>query len=127
QARVIDVAANVGTTTSQLITIDATAATITGDLAINVNNGSSVVLTSTDFNAVDPDSAPNQLTFSVSASVHGHVAFVNAPGVSITNFTQADLAAGNVIFVHDGSATTEATFKVSVSDGAQSSAPTTIH
>ena len=63
----------------------------------------------------------------MSDPTHGYVAFVNAPGIAITNFTEADPASGNVIFVHDGSATTEATFKVSVSDGASSSGPTTIH
>ena len=126
QARILDTAGNIGTTASQAITIDTTAPTITGDLGITVNNGSSVVLTTADFHAVDLDNPASQLTFSVTNPTHGYVAFVSAPGAPITSFTEADLEAGSVIFVHDGSATTEATFKVSVSDGALTSAPTTI-
>ena len=100
---------------------------ITGDLGISVINGGSVVLTTTDFHAIDPDNATNQLTFTVSDATHGHVAFANAPGTAITNFTEANLEAGSVIFVHDGSPTANASFKVSVSDGLASSAPTTIY
>ena len=44
----------------------------------------------------------------------------------ITTFTEAQLEAGQVYFVHDGSATTEATFTVTVSDGIAISASATI-
>ena len=49
QARIVDTAGNVGTTASQAITIDTTAPSITGDLAITMNNASSVVLTRSGF------------------------------------------------------------------------------
>ena len=124
--RTIDTANNTTAGTGHSYTLDQTPPTITGDLGITVNNGSSVVLTTADFHAVDLDNPASQLTFSVTNPTHGYVAFVSAPGAPITSFTEADLEAGSVIFVHDGSATTEATFKVSVSDGALTSAPTTI-
>src|SRR5262249_46160230 len=127
QARIVDPAGNIGTTASQAITIDATAPSITGDLAITVNNGSSVVLTIADFHAVDSNSTAGHLTFTVSNPTNGYVAFAGALGTPITSFTEADLEAGLVAFVHDGSKTTEATFKISVSDGASMSAATTIH
>ena len=92
-----------------------------------MNNASSVVLTTADFHAVDANSTAGQLTFTVSNPTNGYVAFAATLGTPITSFTEADLEAGLVAFVHDGSKTTEATFKVSVSDGASSSAPTTIH
>ena len=57
------------------------------------------------------------LTFNVSNPTNGHVAFAANPGAAIPSFTESDLEAGNVIFVHDGTNTTQATFKVSVSDG----------
>ena len=85
------------------------------------------MLTTADFHAVDSNSTAGQLTFTVSNPTNGYVAFASALGTPITSFTEADLEAGLVAFVHDGSKTTEATFKVSVSDGASSSAPTTIH
>ena len=102
------------------------APTITGDLAISVINGGSVVLTKSDFQAVDPDNTASQVTFIVTNPTHGYVAFGNAPATAITSFTEADLEAGNVVFVHDGSATSEATFQVAASDGIRTSTPTTI-
>ena len=99
---------------------------ISGDLGISVNKSGMVVLTTTDFHAVDPNYTASQLTFTVSNPTHGHVSFAADPGIAITSFTEADLEAGHVLFVHDGSNTTQATFKVSVSDGITSSAATTI-
>ena len=99
---------------------------ISGDLGISVNLGSSVVLTTTDFQAVDPDNTVSQLTFTVSDQTYGHVAFASAPGTTISSFTEADLETGNVLFVQDGTATSPATFKVSVSDGIATSAAATI-
>ena len=127
QTRIVDTAGNIGTTASQAITIDSTVPSITGDLAITVNNDRSVVLTTADFHAVDSNSTAGQLTFTVSNPTNGYVAFAGALGTPINSFTEADLEAGLVAFVHDGSKTTEATFKVSVSDGASSSAAATIH
>ena len=101
-------------------------APISGDLGISVNKSGMVVLTAGDFHAVDPNSTTSQLTFTVSNPTHGYVAFAADPGIAITSFTEADLEAGHVLFVHDGSNTTQATFKVSVSDGVTSSAATTI-
>ena len=99
---------------------------ISGDLGISVNKSGTVVLTTTDFHVVDPNYTAGQLTFTVSNPTNGHVSFAANPGIAITSFTEADLEAGNVLFVHDGSNTTQATFKVSVSDGVTSSAVTTI-
>ena len=103
-------------------------APISGDLAVSVNNGGIIVLTPSDLHAVDPNSTTGQLTFTVSVPTHGYIAFAANPGIAITSFTEADLEAGHVLFVHDGSNTNtaQATFKVSVSDGITSSAATTI-
>ncbi|HET7805250.1 MAG TPA: cadherin-like domain-containing protein [Pseudolabrys sp.] len=101
-------------------------APISGDLGATVNKGGMVILTASDFHAVDPNAAASQLTFTVSGETRGHVAFAADPGTLIHTFTEADLEAGNVLFIHDGSDTTQATFKVSVSDGTVASAATTI-
>ena len=128
----VQVSDGLGGTTSRNIDVTVNGVndppTINGDLGISVDKGGSVVLTTADFYAVDPDNgtSANNLTFTVSNPTHGYVAFLAAPQIMITNFTEADLEAGNVIFVHDGSDTTQATFKVSVSDGSTSSAATTI-
>src|SRR4029079_5414946 len=57
---------------------------------------------------------------------HGYIAFTAHPETPITSFTEADLEAGDVLFVHDGSDTTQVTFQVSVFDGVATSAVTTI-
>ena len=97
-----------------------------GDLAISVNTGGTVVLTTADIHAADPNHTASDLTFTVSDPTHGYVAYATDPGHAIPSFTEAELEAGNVVFVHDGSNTTQATFKVSVSNGITSSATTTI-
>ena len=84
---------------------------ISGDLGISVNKGGTVVLTTADFHAVDPNATASNLTFTVSNPTHGYVAFAAHPETPITSFTEADLEAGNVLFVHDGSNTTQATFQ----------------
>ena len=101
-------------------------APISGDLAITVNNGGSVVLTTADFHAIDPNAAAVGLTFNVSDPTNGHVAFAFNPAAAILSFTEKDLEDGNVIFVHDGTNTAQASFKVSVSDGTTISPPTTV-
>ena len=58
-----------GTTTRNIdVTVNGVndAPTITGDLAITLNQGGSVVLTTADFRAVDPDNSAGELTFTVS-------------------------------------------------------------
>ena len=90
--------------------------TIGGDLAVTLSKGGSVVLTTVDLRAIDPDDDAANLTFTVSGVTHGHLALVSAPGSSIPSFTEAQLEAGQVVFVHDGSTETNASFSVSVKD-----------
>src|SRR4029077_6842139 len=75
-------------------------APISGDLGITVNIGGSVVLTTADFRAIDPNAAARQLVFTVSDATNGHVAFASNPGVAIASFTEDDLEKAKVIFVH---------------------------
>ena len=125
----VQVSDGLGGTTSRNIDVTVNGVndppTINGDLGISVNKGGSVVLTTADFYAVDPDNGTiaNNLTFTVSAETNGHI---EVNGVADTTFTQQQLIDGVVTFFHDDSATTQATFKVSVSDGSASSAATTI-
>jgi VCBS repeat-containing protein len=97
--------------------------TITGDLTFTVNKGLPHTLTTDDFSALEPDSTASQLTFTVANPTNGHITVNNATSIS---FTQQQLAAGLVAFVHDGSNTTQASFQVSVSDGTATSATMTV-
>lgn len=101
---------------------------ISGDLNVTVRRGQSVRVTTADLNAVDPDSAASSLTFAVSTTSGGHVARSAAPKIAVMTFTQVDLEAGSVLFVHDGSPGATASFDVTVTDGggASSGEPKTV-
>ncbi|HNN41502.1 MAG TPA: cadherin-like domain-containing protein [Nitrospira sp.] len=99
---------------------------------ITVNSGSSVAeggadtLTSAELAVVDSDNSAPQLSFSVGTGpAHGRLELTTAPGVSATTFTQADIAANRVIYVHDGSETLSDSFTFTLSDGAGGSIGTT--
>jgi Ca2+-binding RTX toxin-like protein len=96
---------------------------ITGDLAVIAIKGRGVQLTTADVLAVDPDSAPAQLTFTVTGTSHGHIA-ASPNGPAIGSFTQAQLNSGGVFFVADSNPdgtlyAGQGSFTVSLSDGVQ--------
>ena len=88
---------------------------LAGDLSITVPGSGSVTLTQADLTASDTESGDADLVFAVADAVNGHLALAGALGTAITSFTQAQLTAGNVSFVHDGSGAGR--FEVTVSDG----------
>ena len=77
---------------------------------------------------VDPDDTAQNLKFTVSNISSGHVAMSGSATVPLSNFTQSDLQAGAIMFVHDGSMGAKATFDVVVADaeGATSGKPQTV-
>lgn len=101
---------------------------LAGDLNLVVKRGRSVRITTVDLTAFDPDDTADKLTFTVSGARNGFVALVASPAAATATFTQADLQAGNVLFVHDGSGGNDASFNVIVTDakGATSGAPQTV-
>src|SRR5207248_11334989 len=88
---------------------------ISGDLAVPLLIGASVVLTTADLSATDPGGGT--VTFSVTGTTRGYVALSNAPTTPVSNFTAAQVASGSVLFVSDGSAGSTASFTVIASDG----------
>ena len=101
---------------------------LAGDLNITVRRGGSVCVTTVDLTAFDPDDSAQTLTYSVSNVSGGFVALVAAPRQPVAAFTQADLAAGQVLYVHDGGGAAAGSFDVVVTDkaGATSGAPMTV-
>lgn len=101
---------------------------ISGDLDLVVRRGRAVRITTMDLTAIDPDDNATSLNFSVSNATNGFVALHDALRSAIDTFTQADLESGNVMFVHQGDASTTASFDVIVSDssGATSGAARTV-
>ena len=100
-----------------------------GDLHIRVAKGKSVSVTLTDLSAFDPDDAADALTFKISNLKNGFIALSQKPTNPVVSFTQADLEAGKIIFVHNGASASKAGFDVVVSDadGASSGAPQTVN
>ncbi len=89
---------------------------------LTVIQGGAVVLGSAQLGASDPDNPASALVYSVSALQAGRFEFTTAPGVAVSSFTQADINAGLVRFVQDGSANAPA-YAVSVSDGSVTVGP----
>lgn len=102
--------------------------TVSGDLDLSVSQGRSVRITLQDLSALDPDDEAQHLTFTVSRPINGFVTLSNAPDRPVNTFTQADLERGEVLFLHDGTNTHNASFDVVVADqsGATSGAAQTV-
>ena len=91
------------------------APSLTGDLSATVDEGGSVVLITTDLNFTDQDDTASEVTFAASSITNASIT-VNG-STNQTTFTGAQLQAGQVSFVHDGSETTTASFNINVEDG----------
>jgi cytoskeletal protein CcmA (bactofilin family) len=100
-----------------------------GDLDISVKRGKSVIITTEDITAVDPDDTPDHLIYTISNRNSGYVALTSDKGATAEHFTQADIEAGRVLFVHDGSGGSTASFDVMVADdsGGTSGKAQTVH
>ena len=90
-----------------------------GNNSLTLSEGATVVLSVADLSATDVDNADPSLIFTVSNVANGQ--FVLS-GVPTTTFTQADVTANIVSFVHDGSEAAPS-YDVEVSDGALTTGP----
>jgi len=97
---------------------------VSGDLEISVEQGRAARVTLEDLTAIDPDDKPENLTFSISNARNGFVYLFGTTPEPIARFTQADIEAGRVLFMHKGADTSPAGFDVVVADksGASSGA-----
>lgn len=86
---------------------------ITGDYTLSVNEGAGATITATDLDSADPDDTVANRTFTATNITNGHI---EVSGVTATTFTQADINAGNVRFLHDGSETLSAGFDIALTD-----------
>jgi VCBS repeat-containing protein len=83
--------------------------------SLTISQGHTVTLTTADIDFVDPDSSV--VTYTVSNLSHGHFEIgVGNDADETTTFTSADVAAGLVSFVDDGSSTAPA-FSLTPNDG----------
>ena len=81
--------------------------------------GGALTITNAMLNEGDPDDSGTGLTYTASSLTNGHIEVNN---VTQSTFTQADIDAGLVEFVHDGSETLSASFAFSLADGGEDGA-----
>lgn len=89
---------------------------LSGDFHLEVARGGSVKVTPEDIQATDADDSPEDLRFTVTNLLNGHLALADAPQEPLAQFTQADIDAGRIVFVHAGGETANAGFDISVAD-----------
>ena len=74
---------------------------------VNVSRGDRVVLTTDVLLATDHTDKPEELLYVVTnPPPHGHIEYIKHPGLAISTFSQMDIAANLVAYVHDNSAST---------------------
>ena len=97
-------------------------APVLGNNQMTLDSGDTVVLTPAMLSATDVDHAPAGLQFTVSAVSGGQFELTSASGVAIISFTQAQVTAGDVVFVDDGDNVAPA-YSVTVGDTVDSVGP----
>ncbi|MGI9518285.1 MAG: Ig-like domain-containing protein, partial [Pirellulaceae bacterium] len=86
-----------------------------------LNEGDTEIIDNSELDATDQDNLPVELSFTVtSGPVNGFLALSSAPLTPITSFTQADIDAGRLIYVHNGGETTSDFFLFDLGDGSGS-------
>ena len=108
------------TSTVQVNSVDSTP--ILQNNSLSLLEGESVTVTSSDISATDADSPAATLVFHVIGVTAGQFEFVSAPGTAVLSFSQSQISAGEVRFVHNGSEAAP-TYSLSVSDGNSTSGP----
>jgi hypothetical protein len=84
---------------------------------LDVNEGGVAVLDASHLFATDVDARADELTYVITnATASGQLQSTAAPGVALTRFTQAEIDAGLLQYVHDSSETLTDTFTFTVSD-----------
>ncbi|KAJ6664128.1 hypothetical protein lerEdw1_008343 [Lerista edwardsae] len=84
---------------------------------LQVLHGSSVMLSQDYLNVMDPDSSPEEIKYDIlSGSSTGFVANIQDKQAAVTQFTQADVNAGRLMFIANGTGSPEA-LDLAISDG----------
>ncbi|HSS31025.1 MAG TPA: cadherin-like domain-containing protein, partial [Nitrospiraceae bacterium] len=95
------------------------APTLVTNAGATVFQGLSDPITSGELQVTDANNTPAQLIYTVTTPpVNGHLELLTAPGVAIMSFTQAEIDAGQVLYVNNGANSTSDSFIFTLSDGA---------
>jgi hypothetical protein len=97
-------------------------APVLGANSLSIDQGALVTFGAGNLSASDIDSPLATLVYTVSGVTNGRFQLSGAPGVAISSFTQPQLDAGQVVFVHNGGVVAPA-YSVQVSDGSLADGP----
>ena len=110
-------------TTGPDVSIDLSVPNVLINGVLGINSGETVTITEAIFSASAFGADALNLIFTASAVAGGQFELTDNLGVEVTNFTLADIQAGKVVFVDDGSGTAPAfDLDVAVAGGASSAA-----
>ncbi|MGZ8380612.1 MAG: tandem-95 repeat protein, partial [Nitrospira sp.] len=112
-----------GNSSTQVISVTVTpvndAPVLSANTGTTVAEGETNTIDSSELAVTDVDNTAAQLTYSIGTGpAYGRLELTTAPDLSATTFTQADIAANRLVYVHNGSETTSDSFTFTVSDGA---------
>ena len=83
-----------------------------------VNEGGTDTISNSELRYNDSEQPVSSLTYTITGvPSNGQLEVTTNPGIAITSFTQSQVNAGWVVYVHDGSNTTTDSFTFSVDDG----------
>ncbi|XP_078659996.1 extracellular matrix organizing protein FRAS1-like [Branchiostoma floridae x Branchiostoma belcheri] len=101
------------------VTEDYLPPSVVANKGLVLNEGASKKITTNLLSATDADSEPADLVFEVTAEPRwGHLEHTAVPGAAITTFTQKDLAAHNILYIHTSEEEEHMdSFTFTVSDG----------
>ncbi len=98
-------------------TVDTTAPAVSVNTGLTLTVTTSKVITSAQLSSVDTLSSSANVTYNVtSGPSRGYLAFASSPGTPITSFTQAQVNANSVIYVHTQTTTAPDSFTFTVDD-----------
>ncbi len=122
---------DVGNSTTQVITLSVTPENDAPLLVTNTGStlaeGGTDTIDASELAVTDVDNSAAQLTYTIGTGpAYGRLELTTAPGVSATTFTQADIDANRLVYIHNGSETTSDNFTFTVNDGAGGSIGITI-
>ena len=112
-----------GNTATQVISVTVSpvndAPVLTANIGSTVAEGGTDLIDASELAVTDPDHSAAQLIYTIGTGpAYGRLELTTAPGVSAATFTQADIDANRLLYVHDGSETTSDNFTFTVNDGA---------
>ncbi|MDZ7791397.1 MAG: cadherin-like domain-containing protein [Xanthomonadales bacterium] len=119
----VTVSDGTNTSTAENVTVNITdvddvAPTMTANTGITVDEGATETINGSELQANDADTNNDNLVFAVtSGPANGQLELTTGPGIAITSFTQAQVNANQVVYVHDDSNTTSDAFGFDVRDG----------